>query len=340
LSEAQAAVEQAVVVLGHGSRNPAAQQVLGTVVSLLESSTGWTVAEASLDFNHPTLPEAAADLYARGFRRIVLAPYLLYAGNHVAKDVPRLLEEIKATHPGLEIEVAEPLGLDPAIVGVLGDRVRAARGEEGEVASDPTMTPAEIEERSFQVIESLLPDSKRDALEKAVVTRVVHATGDPGLAIRLQFSPGALESGRRALSLGAPVFTDVNMVRAGVEPSLRRIGVEVSCLVDTPRARERAQAEAITRSAAALRELGSRLDGSVVAIGNAPTALLELVRLADQGIEPALVVGVPVGFVAAAESKRQLMDSALPYATLPGLRGGTPIAVAIVNALARKVTRN
>lgn len=326
----------AVVVLGHGSRNLAALEVLQKVASLLALQTGWTVVHASLGFNKPSLAEAVVSLYERGFRDILVAPYLLFAGNHVALDIPEQLESLLAAHPDLSVRLTDPLGLDLRLVSVLESRVRGVRGEEGAVAASSVNSPAEIEGKSFEIIEGLLPELPLTADERAVVVRVVHATGDPSLASQLVFSVGAVEQGLRALRAGAPVVCDVNMVKSGLVPSLRRLGVSVDCLVDTEGAAEVASAEGITRSAAALRAMRESLDGAVVVIGNAPTALLEIVRLErEEGIRPALVVGVPVGFVAAAESKDALMASPLAHITLPGLRGGTPIAVAATNALAR-----
>jgi precorrin-8X/cobalt-precorrin-8 methylmutase len=197
-------------------------------------------------------------------------------------------------------------------------------------------SPADIEGKSFEIIERLLPDLHLNAAERAVVIRIVHATGDPSIASQVAFSPGAAEMGIAALREGAPVYCDVNMVRSGVTPSLRRLGLSISCLVEDPRAVSLAASEGLTRSVAAMRVAQEELNGSVVVIGNAPTALLELVRLSrEEGTRPALVVGVPVGFVAAAEAKQALVESELAYVTLPGQRGGTPVAVATVNALAR-----
>lgn len=326
----------AVVVLGHGSRNPAALEVLQKVSSLLALQTGWAVVHASLGFNKPSLSEAVVALYEQGFRDILVAPYLLFSGNHVALDIPEQLETVLAAHPDLRVRPTEPLGLDLRLVSALESRVRGARDEEGAVGASAVNSPADIEGKSFEIIEGLLPELPLNAHERAVVVRVVHATGDPSLASQLVFSAGAVEQGLRALRAGAPVVCDVNMVKSGLVPSLRRLGISVDCLVDTDGAAEVASAEGITRSAAALRAMRESLDGAVVVIGNAPTALMEIVRLErDEGIRPALVVGVPVGFVAAAESKDALMASPLAHITLPGLRGGTPIAVAATNALAR-----
>jgi len=326
----------AVVVVGHGSRNPAALEVLEKVAGLLAAQTGWTVAHASMEFNRPTLLEAVTELYGKGFRKVLVAPYLLYAGNHVAKDIPEQLGELLAAHPDLHVELTKPLGLDQRLVAVLEERVRTAQGEEGAVPAAAVSSPAAIEGKSFEIIETLIPDLPLTPEERTVVVRVVHATGDPSLAAQLVFSPAAATRGIAALQAQASVFCDVNMVRAGLAPSLRRLGIEPRCLVEAPETVALAAAEGITRGAAAMRVARPELDGAIVVVGNAPTALAEIVRLGrEDGARPALVVGVPVGFVAAAESKAVLAESDLPYVTLPGLRGGSPIAVAIVNALAR-----
>jgi sirohydrochlorin ferrochelatase len=112
----------AVVVLGHGSRNPAALEVLEKVAGLLALQTGWDVGHASLDFNRPTLAEAVEALYARGHREITVAPYLLYAGNHVARDIPGQMEELLVEHSDLELSLADPLGLDLRLISVLEGR--------------------------------------------------------------------------------------------------------------------------------------------------------------------------------------------------------------------------
>jgi precorrin-8X/cobalt-precorrin-8 methylmutase len=327
---------QAVVVLGHGSRNPAAQVVLEKVARLLALQTGWSVESASLEFNRPTLHEAVESLYERGFRKVLVAPYLLYSGNHVARDIPKQLNDLFTAHPDLLVELTEPLGLDLRLVSVLEARIRSAQGERGAVPASAVESPSEIEGKSFQIISQLLPELPLTPAERSVVVRVVHATGDPSLASQLVFSLGAVDRGIAALSAGASVVCDVNMVRSGLAPSFRRLGLDVGCYVEAPETVALAAQQGVTRSVAAMRVAREQVHDGIVVIGNAPTALLEVVRLSrEEGVRPALVVGVPVGFVAAAESKQALMDSDLAHVTLPGLRGGTPIAVAIGNALAR-----
>lgn len=195
--------------------------------------------------------------------------------------------------------------------------------------------PAAIERTSMAEIEQHIAALKLNDGQKAVVKRIVHTTGDLNLADKVLFHPRAVEAGLAALKSGAKVFTDVNMLRAGINlKKLRRYGSTVYCKVHRPEAAEMAKKLGITRSAAAIRMFGSRLNNQLVAVGNAPTALFEVLRLVQQGIAvPALIVGMPVGFVGAAQSKELLTKFEVPYITLPGTRGGSPVAAAVINAL-------
>jgi precorrin-8X/cobalt-precorrin-8 methylmutase len=186
------------------------------------------------------------------------------------------------------------------------------------------------------MVEASLPSSLRlSADEKFVVCRVVRAEGDPQISEAVRFSPGAVEGGVKALQTGARILTDVRMVEVGISKALlARQGVATDCRIDTQDVAERARQEQTTRSVSAIRELAPLMDGSVVAIGNAPTALLALLDLVAEGsARPALVIGMPVGFVACAESKEELQRSDLPFITVQGRRGGSSAAAATVNAL-------
>ena len=198
------------------------------------------------------------------------------------------------------------------------------------------LLPDEIDSQSLIIVEASLPGSlKLSADEKFVVCRIVRAEGDPQISEVVRFSPGALEAGVKALQSGARILTDVRMVEVGISKALlARQGVATDCRIDTPEVAERAKREQTTRSVSAIRELAPLMEGSVVAIGNAPTALLALLDLVAEGsARPALVIGMPVGFVACAESKEELQRSDLPFITVQGRRGGSSAAAATVNAL-------
>jgi precorrin-8X/cobalt-precorrin-8 methylmutase len=199
-------------------------------------------------------------------------------------------------------------------------------------------TPEEIEARSFAIIEAEVGGNKPFAGRAwRIARRLVHASGDLSLLDSLFLPDAAIDAGLRALKEGAPVFTDTEMVRAGIP--LRRLspfGVSVSCLLSRPGLSEKARRLGVTLSRAGMEAAGPLLGGAIVAIGNAPTALLALLEYVDAGgVPPALVIGMPVGFVNAAESKELLVRrSDFPSLTVRGRRGGSPLAAATVNALA------
>lgn len=204
--------------------------------------------------------------------------------------------------------------------------------------------PEDIERRSFAVIDAEVPEPRPfSGPEWAVARRLVHTTADFDLLNHLKFSSGAVRAGLAALRRGAAVFTDTGMAEAGIP--LRRmepLGCAVTCMLRLPGVGEAARARGITRSLAAVETAGERLHGSVVAIGNAPTALLGLLALMEErgDIRPALVVGMPVGFVNAMESKDLLQKYDIPSIILQGRKGGSPLAAATVNALADLVLQD
>lgn len=172
--------------------------------------------------------------------------------------------------------------------------------------------------------------------ELPVVQRLIHTSGDPSLENVIAIHPEAIDIGLEALRKGATVITDVEMVRAGIiKANLERLGGKVECFLNDPHVPEQAKTWGLTRSMTAFRLNAERLAGSIVAIGNAPTALFEVLSLAeDPAFRPALIVGMPVGFVGAKESKDLLWEKQeFPSITIHGTRGGSPLAAATVNAL-------
>jgi len=199
------------------------------------------------------------------------------------------------------------------------------------------MKPDEIEPESFRIILEELGAHSFSAQELPIVQRVIHASADFEYARLLAFSPSAIADGIQALRSGCRVLTDVQMTAAGISQAhLQRFSGSVRCAIQEPETTALAQSQGITRSSAAMRRMSAHFSGAVVVIGNAPTALFELLRLVEnEGLKPALVIGVPVGFVNAAESKAALQNSDIPYITVRGRKGGSTIAAAIVNALLR-----
>lgn len=196
--------------------------------------------------------------------------------------------------------------------------------------------PMEIENRSFEIIFSYIKDLNLREDEVKIYSRIIHAAGDVDYAPIIKISETAIESAKAAILRGANIFTDVEMVRTGINKrALKKFGGEVFCKVADDEVAEIARREKITRSMAAMRNFGEKLNGAVIAIGNAPTALFEVLRLIhEENILPAVVIGVPVGFVGAADSKAELFaQDKVPFITVTGTKGGSPIAVAAVNAI-------
>lgn len=205
-----------------------------------------------------------------------------------------------------------------------------------------TRTPESIAADSFTIIRRHLDEHGYtfDPPTLAVVERIIHSTADFEFADLMHISPGAIEAGVEALRGGCAVLTDVQMVRVGISAQrLAALGGTLHCFIDDSAVRTQATAAGTTRSTQAIRLAAERgfLAGSIVAIGNAPTALYEVIRLIhEDGAQPALVVGVPVGFVGTAESKAALMElTSVPWIVTQGFKGGSTIAVAVVNALLR-----
>lgn len=197
---------------------------------------------------------------------------------------------------------------------------------------------AEIYRRSFATIRAEAPLAGLPADVERAVVRMIHACGMVDLAADVAFTADVVASGHAALLAGAPVLTDAKMIASGVTRKRLPADNEVLCTLSDPRVPELAQRMGTTRSAAALELWRDKLAGSVVAIGNAPTALFRLLEmLADGAGAPAAIIGVPVGFIGAAESKVELVDRApAPYLVVHGRRGGSAMATAAVNAIAQE----
>ena len=196
--------------------------------------------------------------------------------------------------------------------------------------------PMEIENRSMEIIAPHLEGLNLDEAQTKVYSRIIRAAGDVEYAPIIRIHPDAISAAQKAIKSGCNIYTDVEMVRTGINKrKLASFGGEVFCLVADPEVAAVAKEQGITRSMAAMRAFGKKLDGAIVAIGNAPTALFEVLRMIEEdGIRPAAVVGIPVGFVGAADSKEELAkNTKVPFITVAGTKGGSPIAAASINAI-------
>lgn len=318
-----------ILVVAHGSPREEANQgflaLVGRIAARLDAEH---ILPAFFSIASPTIADQVAVLASRGLRRIVLQPYFLYNGQHITADIPVLLAECRQRFPDVDCQLLPTLENDPALEDLVVERL-AALPAPGSLLPD---SPAGIEQRSFEIIDSRLAAAGQDDVGvRAIVRRIVHATADFSYARTLRIHPTAVAAGRAALAAGKPIVCDVRMLQAG----LTRVANPVLCAIDGDEVAARARHQNATRAATAMETLAPQLDGAIVAIGNAPTALWKVLELAARGgPRPALVVGLPVGLVGARESKQALLESDLCYVTNVGPRGGSPVAAAAVNALA------
>lgn len=201
-------------------------------------------------------------------------------------------------------------------------------------------TPAGIERASMEIIEAELAARQVEIPpeNQAVVYRAIHASADFDYARNLVFSAGAVGLGRQALQGGACIVTDTNMALAGLSrPSLEKLGGQGICYMAEPSVAGEASRRGVTRAAVSMERAVQEHPGSVIAVGNAPTALVRLAELLEQGARPALIIAVPVGFVNVVESKEQIVQTCrrlqVPVIAAMGRKGGSSVAAAICNAL-------
>ncbi len=195
-----------------------------------------------------------------------------------------------------------------------------------------------IEHESFALIDHEVGPHSFDAQQWPIVRRAIHTSGDFDFARLFRFSPDAVRAGISALKKGAPIIADVSMIGAGLNASrLAHYNNHCHCLISEPEVIARAKANGTTRAVTAMQSAHARglIDGGIIAIGNAPTALLELLRLVREAqARPALVIGIPVGFVRADESKEALAaQQQVPFITSLGRKGGSPLVVSSIHAL-------
>ncbi len=201
-----------------------------------------------------------------------------------------------------------------------------------------SMKPEEIEAASFSIIDNEAGDHGWPWAEWQVVRRVIHTSADFEYAQSMVLSVDVIEKALVALKSGGGIVTDTNMALSGIsKPRLTTLGCSISCHVADPDVAVEAKSEGVTRSITAMRKSVADANNRIFVIGNAPTALFELLRLVDVGAaKPALIIGLPVGFVGAEESKNALASDAhdIPFITNIGRKGGSNVAAAVVNALA------
>ncbi|MDR2203310.1 MAG: sirohydrochlorin nickelochelatase [Nitrososphaerota archaeon] len=337
-----------LILIGHGSKLPYSRENIEKIAEILRNRGNFkTVEIAFIVRDTPTVNEAVDILVERGITKIVLVPAFLAAGIHTTEDIPWLIcvkeRESKLKAKGIELVYGEPLGSDGRIAEILEEKAFKALGREvkrdSEVLDAYSVSAAgKIVDKSMMLIRQVIGEdlAKLPKDKVSIVERVVHTTADPEFAKLLVISDDAVNAGVGAINAGARVVSDVKMVKAGInEARLKRFGCSICTYMNDERVMDLAKREGLTRSAAAMRlAISDGLDGAVVLVGNAPTAVFELAEHIRAGkVRPALVVAVPVGFVGAAEAKEVVEGLSVPYVVTRGRKGGSTIAVAVFNAL-------
>lgn len=328
-----------IILIGHGSPKKDANTIdqVGRLLHdrIHQGCGGDCVRAAYLQFAEPDIMTAITDCVQAGAERIVLHPYFLYSGMHVTKDIPEVIRAAGERYPAVEFVYTEPLGTHDKLVQIVMERIEASLRKGGKGRQHPRRFQQHpIERQSFEIIADELDLGDIPAERLPVVQRVIHATADFEFRDTLRFHPDAVRAGIEAIRSGRDILTDVEMVRAGINKRLlEQWGGKVVCRISDPEVVRRAEETGKTRAAVAM-ELGMNGNTGIVAIGNAPTALLRAVEIAEEAPAPKpLFVGVPVGFVDALASKEVLASRDFPFITNLSRKGGTPVAVAIVNAL-------
>ena len=332
--------KDAILLLGHGSRLTEANSALKQMAHLVREMGDVPLVEiAFLQFAKPDFFEGISTCVKKGAKKIIIHPYFLYKGRHFHEDIVEMIEDARRKYGKIEFILTEPLGVHENIAKVVLERAQKNLSEV------KILKPHEIEGRSFEIISEEIGETNFSEAEKSVVKRVIHATGDFDFSKNMRFHPDAVKAGVKAIKKGKDILADVRMAEAGINKRLlgkwggkvicniKKSGVR--CQVGTTRFRgsgERTRAEMGIEEA-----LKENKNIGIVAIGNAPTALYRVMKLLNSSKSQILVIGVPVGFVKAQESKEVLLHMKYPFITSLGRKGGSPAAAAIVNALLKMV---
>ena len=201
------------------------------------------------------------------------------------------------------------------------------------------ISPNQIEQRSFEIISEELGDMRLDPEQEPIIKRCIHTSADFDYAKNLVFSPNAVQCAKEALKKGAWIVTDTQMGKSGInKTALAKLGCDVFCFMSDEDVANTAKQQGTTRAVASMDKAVTLNRPTIFAIGNAPTALIRLYELIQQGFQPEFIIGVPVGFVNVVESKELILSTQVPYIIAQGRKGGSNIAAAICNALLYSIT--
>ncbi len=331
-----------IILIGHGSPKKDANTI-DEVGRLLHGKihigcSSDCVKAAYLQFAEPDIMTAIASCVESGAQRIIMHPYFLYSGMHVTKDIPAVIKEAEGLYPQVQFIYTEPLGIHNKLIQIVMERIHEKTNLSCKASSDAAgFTQHPIEKKSFDIISQELDMSDVPTERRPIIKRVIHSTADFEFSKTLLFHQDAVEAGIDAIRAGKNILTDVEMIKAGINKRLlQRWGGKVICMISDDEVLRISKATGKTRAETAM-EKGIDDSIGIVAIGNAPTALFKAIEIFNNSSlitrSSTLLAGVPVGFVDAAEAKDLLAAQTFPFITNLGRKGGTPVAVAIVNAL-------
>lgn len=320
----------AILLLGHGSRLTEANKTLKHIAYMVKEMGDVPFVEvAFLQFQKPDFFEGVSVCISKGAKKVIIHPYLLCKGRHFEEDIIEMINEAQRKYSCIEFVLTEPLGVHENIAKVVLERSKK------DIKEVKILKPHEIEERSFEIITEELGETSFSDIELPIVKRVIHATGDFDFAKNMRFHREAIEAGIRAIKNGMNILVDVQMVEAGINKRLlQRWGGKVICRIQDARHGIQDKENKTRVEIAIDMAVKDSSNIGIIVIGNAPTALYRTMKLIRNGAcMPDLVIGVPVGFVKAVESKEVLLHMKYPFITSLGRKGGSPVAAAIVNAL-------
>ncbi|MDT7862354.1 MAG: precorrin-8X methylmutase [Saccharolobus sp.] len=321
----------AVLLIGHGSRRETYNEDIENLISYIEKRINLPIYLTYNEFAKPDWRELLRNIVNKGFERIVIGLVFLGRGNHVFKDimefikVNRLNNWVKTNIYGKEvyIYVTEPLASSPLVTLSLYYRLARALKLFPDI-TNVVEDPLEIEENSMNMILSSL-DTK-DEKERRIVAKAIFASGNPEIAKFIRINN--LDAGIEAIRAESEIVTDVKMVAAGIRWK------KITCMIDDDKVKDLSKKLGITRAAASMR-IALKEGGKVVVIGNAPTALIETLKIVKEGIDIPFIVASPPGFTNAKDSKEALVKSSIPSVVVTGTYGGSGVAVAIINEIIR-----
>ena len=324
-------MKKGFLIVAHGSRKDDANQQVKNLVNELNNYFQSVMFEpAFMELASPTIEDGIKALAKKNMDQLIAYPYFLFKGMHFTKDIPNLIQNIiNKLEKKIDFKMLDPIGQHPKITDLVQEELYDEVIDQLKLNK---VAPSKIEDKSMELIEKNLNGHEIPPEQKPIIKRVIHTTGDFDFLTSIIFHDKAVSAGLKAVEEKKIIFTDVTMVQAGIN---KKLGHDVRCVLNDPEVMELASHEGITKASAGMKSLSHKLDGNIIAIGNAPTALIELVNMIKNNeLKPALIVGIPVGFVNAKESKSYLTTiKDVPYITNRGQKGGSTVAVAIINAL-------